>query len=1506
MDTLLPKEPRSECGKSQPVTLGDQRTPCGDAAEDGRGVRIRVTVDDQSGAEPRHVTAVAEPGAAANQVLNEIARAANVHGSLWGAATKLAGDQSIGALDVHDGDILGVGAPGRSVRDTVGSGMEVRVVGGPAAGNVVRIGPGRFEVGRHSACQVTIHDPEMSRRHAVVQVSSTGSMTIADLGSANGTVLEGAVVGQTPVPLAFGEVFQLGQSFAQVCAVDPIDGALIDDGECGYVFNRRYRLRGAQAETKIEFPAPPREGERPSFPWLMMGAPLVVAVAMAAALKQPEFLLLAVMSPVMTLGSTAHDRRTRKRKQAKDAAEYQSGMVEATSRMEQAVAAERSRRRTEAPDPATLVLTATGPRARLWERRPTDDDWLRLRVGLATLPSSVVVANRPEPPPAWAVPVVVPVSDAGVVGIAAPLDIRRGVARTLLLHAAVLHSPDDLRVVVLTDPDAETEWDWLRWLPHAQLDRERGPVSIGNDPDTHAIRLKELQSLVMSRSARAGRGLSELAPLPHVLVIIDGARQLRGIPGMLPVLQQGFDAGVYSVCLDEDRSLLPEECGAVLTWNSTSGTAVLEQHGEMPIAGVALDRPLGAVSAAAARGMAPIHRVGGDSASGEVPASARLLEIAAIDPPTPTRVTQGWTASDRGPRALIGVAQHGPLVLDLARDGPHGLVAGTTGAGKSELLQTLVAGLCLRLPPEELNVVLVDYKGGAAFQDCGELPHCVGVVTDLDSHLTERALRSLRAELKRREQILSRAGAKDIGDFLEARLRRDTALEDLPRLVIVIDEFASLAIELPDFIKGLVGIAQRGRSLGVHLVLATQRPTGVVSPEIRANANFAIALRVVNQSESADIIGTAEAARISPTTPGRAYLRVSQEAPVCFQTARVGGRRPGEADPTLVVSAFVTPWRDVGHPDPPVPVAAAPAADATDLHDLVRAIRAAASERGTTAQRRPWLDPLPEILTLDELSGWSEFDGSRAGSAVQATDDSLPPLAFGLTDLPDAQMQRLALLDLAAGRHMLVAGSPRSGRSSALLGIGAAAGRQYPVDDLHLYGLDCGRGSLLPLRELPHCGAIVTRTELERAERLLVRLAAEVRTRQAAMVERGFTGAPEQRCHARDCHSEKNEERPWPYILLLVDDWEGFLDAFHDHKDGYVERLLLGVLRDGGPVGLAVVMTGDRSLVSTARVSSLFEDRFVLRFNDRADYSLADLSPRAVPERVRPGRAFRAATGEELQIALLAADPSGPAQAAALDAIVGAARRRAASQPPQRAPLRIDPLPTRITTADAVALGTGHGNDRPTSSALTVLIGVGGDELRPFWVNIVAAGPGFIIAGASESGRSTALAAMGAQLAAGGCEVVAVAPRAGPLLDLGGLPGVTVLEGQRARSPSAALDAASLVAVPNGEHPIVAIVDDAELIDADDKWLVDLITAEPGRGAVLVSGSIEQIRDDFRGFVFQARRNGSGLLLCPKSHLDAGIFNATLPRGAGFAGPPGRGYLFVRNRQLGLVQVSVP
>jgi S-DNA-T family DNA segregation ATPase FtsK/SpoIIIE len=1012
----------------------------------------------------------------------------------------------------------------------------------------------------------------------------------------------------------------------------------------------------------------------------------------------------------------------------------------------------------------------------------------------------------------------------------------------------------------------------MSWLPHIAVRLRRGrPVT--SDPAAVRIRTAELAAQLDQR-AREHRGEHLSRPGRCTVVVLDGACALRTVPGVARILAQGPSLGMHALCLDRDPVALPGECGAIVELSgSGGGRATLTVRDAAAVSDVVVDLPTQAWAHRLGRALAPLRDATPSARREALPEHARLLEVLPVDATDPATIAAGWRTCARSTRAVVGLGSEGaPVAVDLARDGPHALVAGTTGAGKSELLQTLVASLALVNRPDEMVFVLIDYKGGSAFADCARLPHTVGMVTDLDPHLTERALTSLGAELRRRKAVLARAGCKDVEDYLHSGHHQD---QPLPRLVLVIDEFAALVEELPAFMGGLVSIAQLGRSLGVHLVLATQRPAGVVNADIKANTNLRIALRVTDPGESMDVIEARDAALIGPGTPGRAYARVGTADLVAFQSARVGGRDvagpPAEAQVIVLASGREPPEPPA---DPLARFEAPPhklARDQgpTDLARLVDACVQAARDLDLTPVPSPWLAPVPDVVILADLP-------------------SAPPwlVPLGLRDLPAEQSRAPWGLDLEHGGHLMVAGGPRSGRTTVLRTLAGSVGTRYGVQDVHLFGVDGAGGELLSLAGLPHTGTVVTREELTRADRLLTRLLSEVRRRQELFGRRGVASIAEHRALTESAPS-------LPYLVLLLDSWEGLAQAFEVIDHGRPVDTMLRLVREGSSAGLRVVVTGDRTLLGS-RVSSLIADRLLLPLADRGDYALAGVAARLVPDRLPPGRGLLPERVVETQVALLSPDPTGQAQVAALTAIAERARTRAASVSPERRPLHVHALPATVA---ASALATAA--RRAATGPLWALVGVGGDAGDCLGVDLAADGPAFLVAGPAGSGRSTTLLTMGRSLLARGCSIVVLAPRRSPVRDLRGEPGVLGTFG--------AADRANVrEALASPADPLVVLVDDAESLntgDAGDELLALLRGGgEPGRALVL-AGCCTGLAQQFRGLGAEARKNRLGLVLAPGGGIDSDLLGIRVPRGDGDR--PGRGVL-VRRGTLADVQVALP
>jgi len=677
----------------------------------------------------------------------------------------------------------------------------------------------------------------------------------------------------------------------------------------------------------------------------------------------------------------------------------------------------------------------------------------------------------------------------------------------------------------------------------------------------------------------------------------------------------------------------------------------------------------------------------------------------------------------------------------------------------------------------------------------------------------------------------------------------------------------------------------RGRSLGVHLILATQRPSGVVSPVIRANTNLRIALRVTDDTESRDVIDASEAGRIPKGLAGRGYARTGYSALTAFQSGRVGGRRPGAVTGPPPVLTVPIGWEQLGEPIPHPESAEDDSNMETDLQVLVGAINAASERTGIGRYRSPWLPPLPDEITLSDLPTTRELPppGDPTGRVAAAP--------YGICDLPDQQAQEAVYFDLEHGSHLIVAGAPRSGRSTALRTIAASIAAHASAADVHVYALDCGNAAMVPLAELPHCGAVVTRDQVDRADRLLTVLIDEVTRRQVFLAQYGYGSLAEQREHA-------DPEDRLPYLVLLLDRWEGFMSSFDDIDAGRMTQSVYRLLREGPGVGLRMIVSSDRTGLM-GRLPTAVEEKLILRLSDRNDYALGGLSVRKMPDFMPPGRAFRNDSAVETHFALLAADPSGPAQVKAFGDIAKAAIARDGQLPRRRRAARVDVLPPRITLPEVLALG-----DEPRSdSPMWALIGVGGDELAPIGVDLTDDGPGYVIGGAPRTGRSTALLTMANSLIEGGAELVIVTPRPSPLRMLAGQPGVLgVLAG------SAVSEGDLIELLDQALGPVVVCVDDAELLsDSAISPVLEAVLREgrDNQRAVVVAGTTTEMSNGYRGFVVEARKSKSGLLITPEHPMEGDLLGIKPPRSAVGPGPRGRG-LLVRRGTYMTVQVPMP
>ncbi|MGH3807525.1 MAG: FtsK/SpoIIIE domain-containing protein, partial [Pseudonocardiaceae bacterium] len=1076
---------------------------------------------------------------------------------------------------LHDGVLVRlVGSPPKSVDVVIQDGPVLAVLTGIDAGHRVRLRPGRVVIGRDPGCDVVLDSSSVSVQHCAVEVDQLGRITVEDLCSKNGTWIDDdAVVGLRG--LAPGAILRLGAVHLMLIVRERDDRPAGFEparqlGVGGHVpFNRPPRAAPPPEFSAMALPKPPREEPaKQPFSWISLLVPVAIGAVMVP-LFGPLSALFMLLSPVMLIGNWVESRRQGKRISRQEKARFVHDLAVFRGRLEQRRAEVIVRARVQLPDPSEVVRRASAPSVRLWERRPGDQDFLRLYAGLGRVswqpPLESGYGERPvevlevlaDASHLERVPVSVDLAEGGVVGIVGNRMCALALARSLICQAAVHHGPADLRIAVLTGPDEVSSWEWAKWLPHTRDAEAGGGARLLADQPDHA----DLLLRGVLEAGRERKGDQERQAGPVLFTVVDAVGLTEGRNAPARAVLRGDAGSVAGIVIAGTADRLPAVCTTVVTVRDGFGTAdlVCPQRGEtidgLVTAGVSI-----ATARSCARALARFEDPEIATAGASLPSRVDLTTLFTDDVVDPAVVRRRWRASgdDPGLLAPIGVTEDGVLTLDLVRDGPHGLVGGTTGSGKSELLRSLVAALAIGADPEHLNFVLIDYKGGSAFDECARLPHTVGLVTDLDAQLGERALRCLEAELHYRERLLRQAGATDLPSYLRLPAAAETPL---PRLVVVIDEFATMAAELPEFMEALVGIAQRGRSLGVHLLLATQRPSGAVKDNIRANTNLRIALRVQDVGDSTDVIGVRNAAQIGRGQPGRAFVRLGPSEVVPIQTALVTGvsaKDGGRVD--------VAPFQFGRHPRPPQPHRASAEEQASDLENLVAAAQVAFVAAGMREPRRPWPEPLPTALPLEAISA--------SQAALQDT------ALVALADDPDAQAQYPVGWNLGKG-NLLLYGLVGSGTTTTLASLALSLAASAAPDDLHVYVLDFGTGNLSPLEGLPHTGAVITASENERQQRLIRWLRTELDRRREM-------GA---------------DHRGEPRLVLLLDGYAALRAEYDEPTLEWVQDHLTRIIAEGPPLGILTVATADRIGAVPAAVSSTVSQKWVFHLADLYDYS---------------------------------------------------------------------------------------------------------------------------------------------------------------------------------------------------------------------------------------------------------------------------------------------------------------
>lgn len=924
-------------------------------------------------------------------------------------------------------------------------------------------------------------------------------------------------------------------------------------------------------------------------------------------------------------------------------------------------------------------------RFRLWERTPKHADFMAVRVGLGSVPlpnelsfddvklSMVDDPLRNEPlrlANAYGsianAPVTIDFRREPVVGVLGS-ELAVALAQSILLQLAALHSYHDVRIAVLSDEGSYSRWDWTRWLPHVFSSEDRELRMVASDPNAVQEVITHLDEVLAMRADSVREGAEEKdaeLPLPHYVIFCTDPKILDNKPIMRHLLTRPW--GMTLVLLTPSMEMLPKECRVVLDANTASG-AVYTSDGDARR--MDFEYPNLELLRQFSHMLAPL-RVKDSSESAAIPTMVSFLDIYGVRDVEHLDVWRFWSRNRAydGLRSIIGLgAGSQRFILDISdkAHGPHGLVAGTTGSGKSVMLQTYILSLALNYHPDQIRFILVDYKGGGMADAFRNLPHVTGIIDNLQTGNTiARALASIQGEIHRREHIFRDADVNNIDDYIRFYYD-DPTQERLPHLIIIVDEFAELKADQPDFMRELISASRVGRSLGVHLILSTQKPSNSVSDEIWANSNFKICLRVQSRSDSMEMLHRPDAAYLKAR--GRCYIQIGndeifEQVQTSYSGLAYNPNEPSETELPHLLDA-------VGHTVKTKRQKASTNREVTQMDAVLERIILTAKEHGLPPSYRLWMEELAPRIYLHELPDAPTVD---SGLWEGPNDGTQLSVLYAMGDDVHNQKHFPVWLDFIANRNYMVVGMATTGKTTFVQSVILSLALRYSPAAVNIYVLSLSSRILGSLSELPHIGEIIYNEEEAELRRLIDMLEREDARRKAL-----FADISTDSFLAYNQFRNLNNEPIVPAIVVFIDRFAQVTEMIGG-DDAYMAKLF-ALLREGSGRGIFFVATAMRANEIPYKVRDCFRG-IGLQINDRADYTdiVGMRMPSDMPDIAQlPGRGL-AVVGErlyEIQIALAGAHVSDVERAAELSRIGKTLAEKWDGPLPQRLP-RIPAEPT--------------------------------------------------------------------------------------------------------------------------------------------------------------------------------------------------------------------------------------
>ncbi len=945
------------------------------------------------------------------------------------------------------------------------------------------------------------------------------------------------------------------------------------------LFKRSPRLKLDIPTGTIEIQSPPTIGQKPEMNWLSVLLPTLgtitisIAIAMSTMMVRSTSMLAftiptTIIGLVVSITNYFSQKNKHSEKEQLRIDKYTEHLNSVVKEIEKNQNIQRKALVTASPETSECFDVVRNVERRLWERRPSDSDFLDIRVGSGSMPFSMDIKfqgnsisleedelkNKPQKiydkyKNVANMPITCPLLNVSTCGIVGNRNDALKLINNMIAQVATHHCYTEVKTVIIYDEQETKELDWITAIPHC-YDDEKKNCFIAKNKDEATELFNKLEKVFKERlqdSEEDTYGITTLK-LPYFLFVISAPKFIERETIQRFLLKNDIQLGVGTIFLFDRIELLPQQCNMIIEVKNSEGRIYHKEKASEKKKFI-IDRTSAQEFHWFSDRLKNIY-CEEISITSTITDKITLFEVLGISSVADLDLTERWENAQvtKSLAAPLGVKEKNELVyLNLHENahGPHGLVAGTTGSGKSEILQSYILSIATLYHPYEVSFFIIDFKGGGMANQFSNLPHLNGAITDLENNVNaekeiKRSLLSIKAELDRRKRLFEQANVNKIEKYIDL-YKKSEVPTPLPHLIIIVDEFAELKAQQPDFMNDLISAARIGRSLGVHLILATQKPSGQVSEQIWTNSKFKLCLKVADANDSNDMLKSPVAAKI--TIPGRAYLKVDNSLEL-FQSGYSGASVYNIHDPQY-----------------------------TELTAIVDYVNDYCIKNN--------IAKLPSIC-LPMLNYVIPYNSGKIKSKVFET-----KIPFGIYDNPAAQIQDYAYIDIS--QNTFVIGSVRMGKTNLLQSVIRTLSLAYTPEELNMYIMDFGSMTLKTFESLHHVGGVVLPDDDEKLRNLLKMLSSEIEMRKKKTISVGVS--------SYSAYLEGGY-RDMPRIVVLLDNFYGFKEMYEDTY----ESAFADICKNGVSYGISVIVTNSQSGGFSYKYLKSFADRIAFFCNDSSEY----------------------------------------------------------------------------------------------------------------------------------------------------------------------------------------------------------------------------------------------------------------------------------------------------------------